>query len=128
MKNIKLPSGVELKLSPAPFADANALYKAVAAEAKGVNVTREMDPNLIKDAICILISSEKIEACLWKCFERALYNGIKITQETFDDEKAREEYFSICKEVLWYNISPFLKSLYSEFAPLVKAMEKITLE
>ena len=49
----------------------------------------------------------------------------KLDEETFEDEKAREEYFTVCKEVMLYNVTPFMKSLYAEFKPLVGAIEKV---
>ena len=125
MKEIKLSSGFILKITPATFSDANALYKEIASECKAIKMSSDINENLIKDVMCILISSDKIESCIWKCFERCTYNGIKIETELFEDEKTREVYFSICKEVMLYNVAPFLKSLYSEFVPLVEAINNI---
>ena len=125
MKEITLPSGVELKITPATFTDANNLYKAIASEAKGfdVGLGSDIDSKLIKDIICTLVSSEKIEAALWKCFKRCTYGGLNIDLETFESTEAREDYFVICKEVLSENIAPFLKSLFVEFVALQRVLE-----
>ena len=78
MKEIKLSSGVMLKITLVPFADGNALYKAIASECKGISMRSTMGPDLIKDIFCTLIESDRIEKCIWKCFERATFNGLKI--------------------------------------------------
>lgn len=117
MKEITLPSGRELKITPAVFTDASALYKSIALEGSLLRFDpkEKIDVNLIKDGFCVLISSDRIEKAVWKCFERSTYNGLKITQDTFEDEKAREDYFTICKEVALVNVAPFLKGLSVEF-------------
>lgn len=128
MVEIDCPSGAKLKITPATFADSNALYKAIAREVRTLQMSsdRTVDVNLIKDAFCILIGSDEIEKSMWKCFSRVTYNGLKVDKDTFEPDEAREDYFVVCKEVITVNVSPFLKSLYAEFLPLVAMMGKHT--
>lgn len=123
-----MPSGLILKVTPAPFTDANELYKAIARECRGLDISSkdDLNVNFIKGIFCVLVASDEVEKRLWKCFERVTYNGVKITLETLEDEKARGDYFTICKEVATINVTPFLKSLYAEFVPLVGMIQKLT--
>lgn len=117
MEEIKLPSGAKLRLSPAPFTAAKDLYQAVLSEMKGleVNAKDEMDVNFFKNIVCSGFSSKEIEDKLWVCLERCLYDGSKITEETFEPIKAREDYFTVQFEVAKVNLMPFMKSLYAKY-------------
>ncbi len=120
MREVKLPSGAVLKITPSPFADAKALYQALLREARGLEFSPKMEiQTLYKDLFCIGFSSPEIEASLWKCFERCIYNSgkgdLKIDKDTFEPITAREDYMSVCVEVAKENVLPFAKSLYAEF-------------
>ncbi len=115
MTEMTLPSGVQLRILNIPFAEAKDLYQAVLEELKKV----PFDQNtpmvaLIKEMAWIGFGSKKVEAALWKCFERCLYNGLKIDKETFEAEKAREDYSTVSVEVIQNAILPFSKSLFVE--------------
>lgn len=117
MKTINLPSGAELVIQLAPFADADRLNKAVAKELKALKIDAQMeleDPNFIKDLVCAAISSDEIMAALWVCFKRCTYNGQKISVDSFEPEEARGDYYPACREVLVGNCLPFFKSLLSQ--------------
>ena len=117
-KKINLPSGATLEITLAPFADANALNKAVAKELLKLKINKDLDfedPNFIKDLVCSAISSDEIMNALENCFKRCTYNNLKITMDTFESEEARGDYFIVCKEVLTVNCAPFVKSLSSQF-------------
>jgi len=111
--DLKLPSGAVLSLTHTPFAESKALYQAILDEARGINFeinTEKMDIN-IKDLVCAGFASVKIEKALWVCMHRCLYNGQKITEDTFEPVESRGDYISVCIEVAKHNILPFMKSL-----------------
>ncbi len=114
IREVVLKSGNKLGIGPAPFADSKALYQAILEECRGFDL-RVGKLGLFKDAICTLGFSPKVEACLWKCMSRCLYNGLKITPETFEPRSAREDYEEIRWEVVKDNTDPFMKSLFALF-------------
>ena len=136
MSNLKktLDSNAVLEVTLAPFAIGHKLWKAVAKEVETVDVSlgskvaslqsvfdaevTDQMLNTIKNIISRVLSSEKIEEVLWQCMERATYNGVKITQDTFEDVKARGDYLIVAKEVLWFNLVPFVRNLGSLFQEL----------
>lgn len=117
-KVVKLPSGAELRITLAPFADSKALYQAVLEELRNLKIDpkEDIDANLFKDIFCMGFSSKKIDQALNKCFQRVTYNNLKISDETWEPLQAREDYWSACLEVAKENILPFAKSLYAEFS------------
>lgn len=127
MKEIILKSGRKLKISLAPWKDARELYQAVASELIAVKADpkQELDTNFIKDLFCTMLASKKIEAALWLCMKRCLYNGERIQEETFEPAEAREDYLDICAEVAKENINPFAKSLYAEYGPLFQGLTSV---
>ncbi len=112
--------------SLAPFKDAKALYQAVLEEVKSLklNPKDEIDVNLFKDLFCVGLSSKKIEAALWPCIERTTYDGHRITEETFEPEKAREDYVAVCMEVGKANIAPFAKNLMQQYSHILPMLHK----
>lgn len=124
MKEVSLPSGAVLKITPAPFSDAKELYQAVAREVRTVHLNNKMEmAEVYKDIFCAGITSREVEACLWKCFQKCLYNDLKIGKDTFEPVQAREDYTMICMEVAKENIHPFVKSLLSEFGPILELLK-----
>lgn len=123
---IKLPSGAELRITLAPFAASKALYQAVLEEVKFLQLTSstEVDFSLLKDLICVGFSSRKIEQALEECMKRCLYNGMKITADTFENEDARQDYLQVCFEVGKANIEPFLKALMPKLQQFSAMMPK----
>lgn len=117
MKKITLSSGKILEIQIAPFSTANALNKAIAKELKGVKLDLTQDlgnPELIKDLVCTAIASEEIMMAVMECMKRCTYNGHRInSEEVFEPEEARADFFPCCKEVIMENVRPFLKSLLS---------------
>ena len=129
-RDVKLPSGAVLKVMPASFAESKALYQALLEEAKGVSFNGKADlGNALKDVLSIAVSSKKIEAALWACMSRCIYNSgagdLKIDQDTFEPVKAREDYTAVCKEVMEENVVPFAKGLYAEFQRIMAMIDAI---
>lgn len=119
-EEIKLPSGALLKIQLAPFADARALYQAIAEELKGIKIEMDSDAfSLKKDVFCTFLASKKIEAAIWGCFPRVIYDGKKMDNDTFEPEAARDDYFMVCYHVTKANIMPFTKSLSAELGPIL---------
>lgn len=119
-KDIKLPSGAILKIQASPFAIAKDLYQILLHEMKSIEINSKMQMmNVYKDLFCIGYSSPSVEAALWKCFERCTYNSgagdFRITEDTFEPVKNREDYMTVCMEVAKENVAPFGKSLYAEY-------------
>ena len=116
-----LDSGAVLDLTLAPFEAGHKLLKAVMREIEQVNVSKEalsgeMNEgalNTIKSLLARLIYSDAVEAALWPCMDRALYNNKRISKDLFEDEAARADYLPVVKEVLLFNLSPFTKNLTS---------------
>lgn len=120
----KLPSGAKLEITVADFATSKKLYMVVAEEALRLRVSSSAEMEaVIKDLLCLAVSSEKIEAAIWACMSRCTYNGVKVTQDTFEPVEAREDYLAALFEVASENIRPFTKSLYARFR---EELQKLT--
>lgn len=121
MKEVKLPSGAILKITPAAFEVAEELFQCVLAELKGVKLDpqAEVDVNMYKDSLSVLLSSKRVRTAVWECMKRATYNDVKIDKDTFEPEAAREDYLKVCLEVAQLNVGPFMKNLYAELRPLL---------
>lgn len=92
MTEIDLPSGAKLRISLSSFPVARDLFQASMETLKDTKISSstEIDVNLFKELICSGFASKKMEKCLWECMKKSLYNGQKITEETFEPEEARE--------------------------------------
>jgi hypothetical protein len=117
-----LKSGHILTVSLAPFSDANKLLKTVARELTAVSFDLDLgnvdlakiapkDINTLKNAAFQLLQSEAVETALFKCMERCLYDGQRITRETFDGPEARADFLPVAWEVMKENLTPFFKNL-----------------
>lgn len=124
-EDILLPSGSKLKVTLAPFVVARALYQAVLEELKTFHIdgNDEFDINFFKDLFCTGFSSKKIEGCLDECLKRVLYNDRKVTLETWDDVKAREDYFDVLLEVARVNLAPFTRNLLSRYQGILENVD-----
>lgn len=113
MTEINLPSGAVLKITESPFAIAKALYQACLVELKTLKMdaNADIDVNLIKDLFCAGFSSPAIDKALSECLKRCTYNGVKITEETFEPLDARADYVQVLWEVALANLLPFTSSL-----------------
>ena len=116
MKEVLLPSGAKLQITMSPFTPAKALFHAILEEGTQLKMSPgdELDVNLFKDIFCVILSSKKIELALWQCMSKALYNKLPISIDTFEDEKAREDYIQVCVEVALVNVQPFMKNLSAQ--------------
>lgn len=124
-KKIKLPSGAELEVWVSPFEKSKALYQALLEEVKEMKLdpNASVDVNFYKDLFCMGFSSKKVEACLSACFEKATYNGKRISSDTFEPVAARQDYLEACFEVAQENVAPFMKSLYAKYETILEKMK-----
>lgn len=122
MKEVTLPSGAKLKISLASFDEGKELYQAVLEELRHVKIdgNTELDYNFMKDLFCVALSSKKVEVAMWKCLKRCLYNGVNISNASFEPVEARQDYFEVMFEVGQENLLPFSKSLYSRLSPILE--------
>ena len=128
-KEIELPSGAQLKVQPASFADSKSLYQAILEEAKSFSIGNGTEiTSLVKDLFCAGFSSKKVEAALWTCMQRCIYvserGELKIDKDTFEPIESREDYMPVCIEVAKANILPFVKGLYAEYQRALAMTEK----
>jgi hypothetical protein len=125
-KDIVLSSGAKLHITLSPFATSKTLYQAVLEEIKELKLdaNAEVDVNLFKDFFCAGFSSKRIEAALNECMKRVTYNGVKITEDTFEPVDAREDYMTVCLEVALHNILPFTKNLTQQYSRMLDLVPK----
>lgn len=116
-----LKSGNTVTLGMASFADGMRLFKVLVSELKLVDIDLTSladvgalagkDINSIKNVLLQVLGSEALEQAVFKCAERSLYNGQRITRTSFEDEQARGDFFEVAWEVMRFNLSPFFKNL-----------------
>ena len=105
----KLESGAQIEIQMAEFEKAHRLLQVVTKS--GIPIEAMVD----------LIVDEKIQPALWDCMAVCLYNGIKVSRETFESTDTRGDYLVVAKEALVYNLSPFFKGLASRLNALAQA-------
>lgn len=112
MIDFTLASGVVLHITPAPWQDQVALFKAIMREAKSMN--SEADVSLA------VFTSDEVERAMYKCAARADYNGARVTPGLFDEgsdevqKKVRKDYIEIVKKIIEVNCEPFFHPASSE--------------
>ncbi len=129
---VSLPSGAELEMTLAPFLEGERLFAATAECLKSVNIDGDISVedltssfNSLKNVFLSCITSKDLKDALLSCLKRCTYNGQRITSwDIFEEEKAREDYLSVCWEVVKFNLTPFTKSLFSKFSEYQAGNEK----
>jgi hypothetical protein len=118
MNTVTLKSGNTLETQAASFKHAWALTQAIAAELSGdlpemksSAMDKEMDMSMVLGAALRLVSSPKVYALLWPCFAPCLYNSLRVSEELFEDEKARQDFLPCVIEIVKLNVLPFMKGL-----------------
>lgn len=120
-------SGAKVVINPAGFTEAMALKNAVVKELGSAEINidltriRETNLNSLLPLILQVDSSEQVNAALWVCLGRCLYNSEKISEKTFEAVKARVDYYEIAVACLKENISPFLDGLLSKLISILPA-------
>ncbi len=113
-------NGAKIVIRPASWQHAKYLKMAIERELGGLDVLAlASDPVSAQVAyIMKLDSSETVDRALWPCLVQCTYNLEKITEATFDDVKAREDYYDIVGECMKVNLGPLFESLTSKLSEL----------
>lgn len=127
-----LASGSKLTVTMSSFDDADALQTALLNAAKGLKLPdnpMDVDTTDMIRTILEAATSKDVKAALFKCFERALYDGHKVGRPLFDDleigERAREDYYEMAIKVIEVNCRPFLKRVFSLFTAFQATLQSI---
>ena len=125
-KKIKLESGNELQMTMLSFAEAMVMYRIVAEEVKKINLLEESKlVEVITSITLSLTISEKLAECVQSAFGRCQYGNRKIEMEMFENAEMREEYFEICKEIILYNVTPFLPKKVLKYIEEINPKPKV---
>ena len=126
MKEFDLPSGASLKVGLASFEAGRNLYQIIAKELRDLKIdeNEEIGANLFKDLFCTALSSKEIEKSIMACANKSLYNGSKISIETFEPEEARQDYIESLYLIAEVNLSPFGKALYAKYGQVFQEVMK----
>ena len=114
------PSGANVTINVASWKDAKVLKKAIEREVA-------INGGLSLPTILMVDSSDAVDAAIWPCLIRCLYNGEKITENTFDKAEARKDYYDIVVACVKENLSPLAESLLlklQEYGILAKKAEE----
>lgn len=102
-KTFKSTNGqCDVMIAEAGFADAIRLKNAITSGLQNGTYDRAFPDN-----------DPQVYAALWPCLIKCTYKGVKITQATFEDVEAREDYFEIINSCIDENLRPFFKGVAS---------------
>ena len=141
MPVLEVSTGASVIINPADFKSAMALKGSIAGELAAGNLKLDgltkgdldvqnlmnLDMSVIEPLLQTLFSidsSEKVNDAIFACLTKCLYNGEKITEATFDNVEAREDYYLIVFECLKVNLTPFFKGLVSKLNLPLKAINQ----
>lgn len=126
MKEFITQNLATVKINIASFSEAiilkNAIQKAFVES--GVRIKTEDNLEDILNLIMALDSNESVNKAIFRCLSRCLYNNIRITEELFEDEKIREDYYEIIFGCLEVNLKPFIKALFFKLKELQTLIPK----
>jgi hypothetical protein len=115
MQSVSVSSGAKVEIGVAAFKDVMAFKSAAMRELseagvdlKGLRLDKDADISGLLSALLRVVSSDAVYEKLWPCLARSTYNGQKITEATFEDENARQDFYEVCGHFLKVNITPFL--------------------
>lgn len=129
MLEFKALSGAKVIINEATWQKAMALKNAISKELSEVGIDIDMSTlqaenksdalNGLIEPLLKVDSSPEVYKALFECLEYCNYDGEKITEDTFEDLGARQDYYQIMIECIKVNLSPFFKGLLSKFATLM---------
>lgn len=122
MNTVNLKSGNTLEIQPADFPISWELSQACFREFGGsigdLGITsasellnKDINPAQLMGAVLKLVASREIYKLIWPCFASCIYNGERITPQTFDSEKARKDFLPCVIELFKVNVLPFIAGL-----------------
>jgi hypothetical protein len=126
--DFKTQSGAAVVLPSAPWRDAVALKNAIHKEMAQSNIAIDLnaDISVVVKFVFQVDSSESIYDAIMKCLAKGTYNTVKISEATFEDEKAREDWYDILEGCLKVNYFPFVVGLRSKYNLIFKALREIS--
>lgn len=132
MKEITVPSGATVKIGLASFGEAMALKSIIAKELaasplkidlNSLTMESDIDLSAIASTILMVDANPAVHAALFSCLARSTYSGEKITQNTFEPEAARGDYYPIVISALEVNLLPFFVGLRSRFSEVMERLQ-----
>ena len=112
---ITLQSGAKLEITMLSVEAGFKLSQSVLREMKDVDISgfnlndiMSSDLTPLKNIVCHFIASDQMLSDLRPALDRTLYNGQKISNDTFESLESRSDYIIVLWEVLKYNLMPFL--------------------
>lgn len=99
------PSGAKVQIAAGSWDETTALRRAMNQHLSEGLTT---DANVMQLALKVE-SSQDVYNAVFACLARCTYNGEKITEATFENEGAREDYFDIVCAAIDRNMAPFKK-------------------
>lgn len=121
--------GNELKITPASFAEAMALQKAIGRALKGTkmelpeDIKAELTTDMLSgiiDAVLGVATSDDVETCLFECAKRCIVGTDKIDREFFEDPENRQFFYPVMVEIIKTNVGPFFKGLDTQLLGLAQ--------
>jgi hypothetical protein len=124
-----LTSGSKLVVSPSEFGAANSLKKALmkcavgdlleALKGKDKTTLLSADMTILLGPLTQALTDDAVEAAVFKCFNSVVYNGLKLSYESFNSpnpatsELARKDFHEICFYVAKVNCEVFFEQIVS---------------
>ena len=106
-----LPSGAKLSVTVGPFWDCVGLNDAVTLVRDGLPKTGNPEEDSTRAFYGVARDAGIQEMLRQKFFPRCTYDGQKIVEEMFDNEKmtekVRRDYYSLCERVIFANCKGF---------------------
>ena len=131
MVSFKAPSGANVEATLSDYSTSFDLMKAVLRAARKGGVGSKLPEDLqlsdlakiaysnistlggLADIVIDVITSTEVEVLIFKCMERCVYDGEKVTRDTFEKEERRGDFLFVAYEVGKINLRPFLSHLLS---------------
>ena len=115
MLKFQLKSGRIVEMNLAPVETALALYRAVVQECQQakIDLTIKEGMTLLEllgkngEPLLRVMGSEYVMEAIKDCCPKVLYNKQKFSMDSFEDEKARADYFGVMILVALENLIPF---------------------
>ena len=119
----ELPSGSKLDVTPLDFGEAFAVFQQVAKiigllelDLAGIDIGKDFlaqDLVKFKRPLAQVLSNHELEKAGKQCLKKCTYNGLKVTDSTWNDIVARKDYLFAMFFALKDNCGPFLEGAFS---------------
>lgn len=119
----ELPSGAKLDVTPLDFGEAFAVFQQLAkiiglieVDLAGIDLGKDFlaqDLVKFKRPLAQLLSNHELDKAGRQCLKKCTYNGLKVTDATWNDVEARKDYLFAVFFALKENCGPFLEGAFS---------------